>query len=72
MNLSTYEKIMVILKRRNMTISELAEKTGQTRQNLHNKLKRDNFQEKELQAIAKALDCKFESFFVMNDTGETI
>lgn len=72
MNLSTYEKIMVVLKRRNMTISELAEKTGQTRQNLHNKLKRDNFQEKELQAIAKALDCKFESFFVMNDTGETI
>ena len=72
MNLSTYEKIMVVLKRRNMTISELAEKTGQTRQNLHNKLKRDNFQEKELQAIAKALYCKFESFFVMNDTGETI
>ena len=72
MNLTTYEKIMVVLKRRNMTISELAEKTGQTRQNLHNKLKRNNFQEKELQAIAKALDCKFESFFVMNDTGETV
>ena len=72
MGLTMGEKISVVLKRRNMNISQLAEATGQTRQNLHNKLKRDNFQEKELRSIAKALDCEYEAFFVMNDTGEKI
>lgn len=72
MPLSMGEKIKVILGRRNMTLGELAEKTGQTRQNLSNKLRRDNFTEKELQRIAAALQCTYHAGFVLDDTGEEI
>ena len=66
------EKIRIILGRRNMTISQLAEKTGQTRQNMSNKMARDNFSERDLIAIADALDCTFDAHFIMNDTNESI
>jgi len=72
MPLSAGEKIVVILKRRGMTISELAEKTKQSRPNMSNKMSRDNFSEKELKGIASVLDCTYESVFKMNDTGEKI
>ena len=62
MGLTMSEKIKVVLKRRGMTMGELAEKTGQTRQNLSNKMTRDNFPEKELRQIAEALDCELESY----------
>lgn len=66
------EKIKIMLKRRNMTLSQLAERLGQSRQNLSNKMNRDNFTEKELIAIAEALNCTYEASFTMNDTGEKI
>ena len=72
MPLTMGEKIKIILGRRNMTLSELAEKIGQSRQNLSNKMGRDNFSEKELSEIAKALDCSYEAHCVMNDTGEEV
>lgn len=72
MGLTTSEKVKVILKRRGMTMGELAEKTGQTRQNLSNKMSRDNFPEKEIREIAAALECDYETSFVMRDTGEKI
>lgn len=67
MPLSTAEKIRVLLKRRNMSISKLAELTGQSRQNLTQKLERDNLNEKELHQIAEAMGCVFESYFVFDD-----
>lgn len=72
MPLTMGEKIKVILSRRNMTLSQLAEATGQSRQNMSNKMKRDNFTEKELQTIADALNCTYTASFTMNDTGEEI
>ena len=72
MSLTMGEKIKVMLSRRNMTLSQLAEATGQSRQNMSNKMSRDNFTEKELRAIAKALDCRFSACFKMNDTGEEV
>ena len=72
MQLTLGEKIKIILGRRGITLSQLAEKTGQSRQNMSNKMARDNFAEKELQEIAQALDCTFEAGFTMNDTGERI
>lgn len=71
MELTSSEKIKIILGRRNMTMSDLADALGQTRQNLHNKMKRDNFTEKELQDIAAALNVGFESYFVLEE-GEKI
>ena len=72
MTLSMGEKIKVVLGRRNMTLGELAEKTGQSRQNLSNKVSRDNFTAKDLRAIAEALSCTYTASFTMNDTGEVI
>lgn len=72
MPLSMGEKIKVILSRRNMTIADLAAKLNQSRQNMTNKLTRDNFSEHELIEIATALDCKFIGIFELNDTGEQL
>ena len=72
MSLSMGEKIKIALGRRNMTLGQLAERTGQTRQNLSNKISRDNFTEKELRKIAEALDCTYYAGFTMNDTCDTI
>ncbi len=72
MELTTSEKIKIIVKRKGMKLEELAIKTDQTRQNLSNKLARDNFTEKEIRKIAEALDCDYESRFVMRDTGEKL
>lgn len=46
-------KIKIILLERNMTIKELAEKLGTSGNNLSNKLRNDNFKEKELRQIAR-------------------
>lgn len=64
------EKIRLVLVKRNMSKSQLAEKIGCSPSNLYNKFKRDNFSEKELQQIADVLNCTFEANFVLNDTKE--
>jgi transcriptional regulator with XRE-family HTH domain len=72
MPLTAAEKIKIILRRKNMTSGQLADILGQTRQNLSNKMSRDNFSEKELREIAAALGCEIEVKFTMTETGETV
>ena len=67
MILTMGEKIRILLRRKKITISDLADMVGTSRQNLTNKLNRDNFSEQELIEIATALGCKFEGFFIFND-----
>ena len=55
MELKTSEQIRVLCSRAGLSLSDLARATGQTPQNLNNKLKRDKFTVQELQAIAAAL-----------------
>ena len=50
-----------------MTVGALAEATGQTRQNLSNKLSRSNFTEKDIEEIAEALGCDAEITFTFPD-----
>ena len=71
MALTMGEKLRILLRRKKITISDLADMVGTSRQNLTNKLNRDNFTEKELQQIAEVLECKFEGFFIFDD-GDTI
>jgi DNA-binding Xre family transcriptional regulator len=66
------EKIKIVLLKKKMTVTKLAEKIGSSSQNLSNKLSQDNFREKELQEIAEALDCDYEANFVLRDTGEKV
>lgn len=54
MALSTSEQIRLITRRAGLSLSDIATATGQSRQNLANKLRRDNFTVKDLQAIAAA------------------
>ena len=65
-------KIKTILLERNMTIKELAGKIGTSGSNLSNKLARDNLSEKELRAIADALNCDYDGVFTFRDTGKQV
>lgn len=65
-------KIKHLLIERDMTIKELAEKLNTSGNNISNKLRRDNFSEKEIKKIAEALNCDYDISFIMRDTGEKI
>lgn len=65
-------KIRILLIERNMKIKDLAELLGYSGNNLSNKLKEDNFSEKELLKIAEILGCDYKATFVMQDTGKEI
>ena len=67
MPLTMGEKIRILLKRKKMTIAELAKAIEISSQNLSNKLSRDNFSEQELCQIASALGCRYEGFFIFED-----
>lgn len=65
-NLTFGEQVKIILSRKGMTIKELAElvekRTGKnmSRQNMTQRLGRDNFQEQDMRLIAEILGCKFQ------------
>ena len=65
-------KIRTILLERNMSIKELSEKLGYKGANLYNKLRRDNFTEKELREIANILNCDYDGIFTFRDTGKQV
>lgn len=71
MGLSVAEKIRLIMKRQKVMMGDLAEASGQTRQNLSNKMTRGNFTEKDITELAAALGCTVEIRFVTQD-GEEI
>lgn len=66
------KKIKLLLVERDMTMTDLAEKLNTGKSNLSGKMKRDNFSEKELREIAEALNCDFDSVFIMRDTGKQV
>lgn len=67
------EQVKIVLKRKNMTIKELAalieEKTERkmSRQNLTQRLGRDNFQEQDMRLIAEILGCPFQLSIFENE-----
>ncbi len=66
------EKIRILLIKKNIGVSDLAKMLDCTASNITNKLKRDNFSEKELSAIAEVLGCHFEGHFEIPETGEKV
>lgn len=66
LNLTFGEQVKIVLSRKGMTIKELAEiieeRTGKkmSRQNLTQRLGRDNFQEQDMRMIADILGCSFQ------------
>ena len=66
------EKIKVMAKRKGITMSQLAEMTDQTKQNLTNKFKRDNFTESEMMKFCTALGCECTITITDSESGEMI
>lgn len=69
MSMTVSEKVRLIMNRNKITMGQLAEKTGQTRQNLSNKMTRDNFTEKDIKSMAQALGCEVDIVFTLPDGG---
>lgn len=72
MPITAGERIRIIMKRRGLTVDQLAEACGWKRTTLSSKFSRDDFTEKELQTIANALNCTYDCSFIMRDTFERI
>ena len=71
--MSMVEAIRVAcVKRGNISEAELARRVGVTPQNFNNKMKRDNFSERDLQEIAEALGLLLEISFIDPKTGEKV
>lgn len=70
MTLTAAEKLRLILKRTGKSMGDLADATGQSRQNLSNKMNRGNFSEKEIYVAAEALGCTAEIIFRLPDGTE--
>lgn len=70
MNLA--EDIKIICIKRKISMTELAEKTGQSQPNLANKLKRNDFKTSELEKIAAALDSDLDIRFIDHATKQPI
>ena len=66
------KKIKMLLAARGMSIKDLADKLGMTRQNLDKKMRRSNFSEEDLKAIATACDATFKGIFQLNENGTEI
>ncbi|MEY9975705.1 helix-turn-helix domain-containing protein [Lysinibacillus sp. RC79] len=61
------EKIRMLLAKKDMKLTQLAELLGTSQPNLWKKMKRDNFSEKELLEIAEVLGVKYEASFILED-----
>ena len=71
--MSMTEKIRIAcVKQGNISEAELARRIGTSPQNFNNKMKRDNFSEKELQDIATALHLQLDISFLNPENGERI
>ena len=68
--MTSSEKIRMLAKRKDMNLVDIAEKTGQSRQNLSNKMNRDDWKESELRAVAEAMGYQIKVVFVDMETGE--
>jgi IS30 family transposase len=69
--MSMVQKIRILLvKTNNMTEAELARRLNNTPSNFNQKMKRDNFSERELREIGDVLGCDVKISFIDRETGE--
>lgn len=68
--LSVVEKIKVIMGREGISFTDLAEVLGTSKQNLHNKMKRGDLRQSEIDEIAKALNVRHDPLFTLSDGSE--
>lgn len=66
------EKIKILCVRRQTSVAELSVKLGNSKQNLFNKLYRNDMKTSDLEKIAEALGCGLEIHFVDKETKEAL
>ncbi len=71
MSMTAGEKIKTIMTRQKVSMGDMADQTGQSRQNLSNKMKRDDFSESEIRKMAAVLGCTVEITF-LDAEGNTV
>lgn len=71
MDMTAGEKLRIIMDRKKVSMGAMADGTGQSRQNLSNKMKRDDFSEKELRKMAEVLGCTINIQFI-DGNGEVL
>lgn len=64
-DMTTEEFIKILCIRLNISVSELARKSGKSPQAFSQKMKRDGFSLAELQEIAKCVGCDFIPTFIL-------
>lgn len=69
--MNTSEQVRVLCVRTGVSLSELARRINQTPQNFNAKLKRNTITQDELNRIAKALNVRYEQYFVLSN-GELV
>lgn len=63
--MNTSDIVKKLCKDQNISLAELARRTGQSRQNLYKKLRNETLGTEELNHIADALGVKFEQSFIL-------
>lgn len=63
-------KVKILLMDKHLQQKQLAEKLGTGKNNLNNKLVKDNFTEKDMQSIADALNCELVIKLIDKETGQ--
>jgi len=66
------KKIRMVMLLKDISVNELAKRLDTSSSNMTNKFKRDNFSEKELAEIAKALNCKLDIALIDNETNQRL
>lgn len=69
--MSAAKKIKMLLVEREMTLKELSGRLHKAPSTISDKLKRDNFTEKDLREIAEVLGFEYEIVFTDKETGRT-
>ena len=70
--MSAAKKIKILLIEREITLTELARRLNKSVPTMSDKMKRDNFSEKDLKKIAEVLNYDYDIVFTDKDTGKSI
>ncbi len=69
--MATSEQLKILCVKLNISVSELARRCGKSPQAFSQKMKRESFTPADLKEIANAVNCKYETAFILPD-GERV
>ena len=69
--MATSEQLKILCVKLNISVSELARRCGKSPQAFSQKMKRESFTPSDLKDIAEAVNCQYESSFILPD-GERV